>query len=368
MKGITNVINKKPSHVEKVNIELKTNQSDHTDLIGTTFNVSYGEYTNSYTWNGKTLTIAIPAYVEYTITYEGVDNYKTPESVTYVAQDGNARSVVATYLTESVTVVLTADNGGNVIGQQITINGVVHTYNGIAAIQKVPFDTSYEISVSNKDGYNTPTSQIYTAEISQRNVNLEYTEIQYGVRIVTTDGKYIKAEDWDNSKKANGISLITENVRLIVALTATTDETIKYGSPYEHLDKMVIIPTEVEAIIDYNGVENTEIGMNYCKWQTVFTICTSFIFPDGVTTGYLGAAGEWVEVANNITEINEALTACGGDVIELGNWEIDYGYATSSYAGENNINYDWWVMVPKTKTLNKIPSNHTYKCRIFGNI
>lgn len=321
MKGITNVINKKPSHVEKVNIELKTNQSDHTDLIGTTFNVSYGEYTNSYTWNGKTLTIAIPAYVEYTITYEGVNDYKTPESVTYIAQDGNARSVVATYLTESVTVVLTADNGDNMIGQQITINGVVHTYNGIAVIQKVPFDTSYEISVNDKDGYNTPASQTYTADSISRTVEFVYiydpgvTNPTNGVWIQSVDNKFYTTDDWDGSKQLNGIALVTNKCSFIIQCDWDYTKYNAFGGTLFQgdIEGVVLTKDESVAIKDYNGYSNTQRIIEYYEQYSMPSLwehVKNYTFPNG-KKGYLGSAGEWKAFADNRSSINDACIKCG---------------------------------------------------------
>jgi hypothetical protein len=97
MIGVTNVINKKESDVERININLLTNQASNTDVYGITFTVSYGDYTKDYVWENSTITISIPAYVNYTISFRDLTNYKKPDDVTYTAQAGNSRTLNATY-------------------------------------------------------------------------------------------------------------------------------------------------------------------------------------------------------------------------------------------------------------------------------
>ena len=110
MKGFTNAINNSKDNIETLNVTLKTNQQENTDLVGVGFTLSYGNYTKSFTWEGRTMTIEVPAYVTYTITYEGVEDYKKPEDVTFTAHGGNSRSVTALYKTELVDIALNSSD------------------------------------------------------------------------------------------------------------------------------------------------------------------------------------------------------------------------------------------------------------------
>ena len=112
MIGITNVVNKRKSEAERMNLTLKTNQSKHTDLLGVNFTLTYGTYTKIYTWNGSTITIEVPNGVEYTLTFPDVEGYAcNTKSVTYTAQSGNSRMLEVLYQCELLTVNVSADNG-----------------------------------------------------------------------------------------------------------------------------------------------------------------------------------------------------------------------------------------------------------------
>lgn len=70
---------------EMVNLTLQTNQNDHDDLLGTEITVTYADVINTYIWEGRELLIKIPKYAKYTITFESVEGYKTPDSFSSVA-------------------------------------------------------------------------------------------------------------------------------------------------------------------------------------------------------------------------------------------------------------------------------------------
>lgn len=124
MIGITNVVNKRKSEAERMNLTLKTNQSEHTDLLGVNFTLTYGTYTKSYTWNGSTITIEVPNGVEYTLTFPDVEGYAcNTKSVTYTAQSGNSRMLEVLYQCELLTVNVSADSG-SVSGFEVKIQKV----------------------------------------------------------------------------------------------------------------------------------------------------------------------------------------------------------------------------------------------------
>ena len=110
MIGKTNCKAPQERPCEKVNINI---QSDSTSFPGATFTVSYGSYSKTYTWDGSIMTIDIPAYVEYTISFDAVADFTTPASITNTEQAGTVLTVDVTYMlaVEKVTVNVSADEG-----------------------------------------------------------------------------------------------------------------------------------------------------------------------------------------------------------------------------------------------------------------
>ena len=87
---------------EKLNVSLRTNQADHSDLIGATLHLQYANVVKEMVWNGKEITLTVPPYIEYSVTFGDVADYRTPQAVTYTAQEDNSRSVVVEYQTTIV--------------------------------------------------------------------------------------------------------------------------------------------------------------------------------------------------------------------------------------------------------------------------
>lgn len=176
MIGTTNVISKK-GEIEKLILTLKTNQASNNDLSGVAFTLEYGSFSKDYVWSGESIDIDIPGYMEYTVTFKDVEGYATPEPITEMAVAGSVRAINAIYKTEIVSVTVNAINGESVVGQTATINGTEHTWNGTAITQKVPFGTTYEVSVNDKKDYVTPESQSFTANQAKRSVFMQYVDI-----------------------------------------------------------------------------------------------------------------------------------------------------------------------------------------------
>lgn len=233
MIGITNVVNKNQAESESVNISLITNQISHGDVLGATFTLTYGDFSKTYTWDGSVLTVSVPAHVNYTIAFGDVEGYRKPSDVTYTAQAGNSRTLNVKYETEVVSVTLNADNGASVSGAKVNINGKQQTWNGSVLTQKVPFGTSYTVSVGELSGFSTPTSKSYKAEQAVREVSFTYVASALKVNILSNqDGS-----SWDPT--------IT-NVKA----------TVKYGSTTLQVSsgQQINIPTDQEVTITFPSV------------------------------------------------------------------------------------------------------------------
>lgn len=96
MKGQTNakaII----SNAEKLYISLTTDQTDHSAIIGAVVTITYESTNNSYTYDGSTISVEIPADVTYTITFGAVVGYNAPASQSYTSQAFYSHNVSAIY-------------------------------------------------------------------------------------------------------------------------------------------------------------------------------------------------------------------------------------------------------------------------------
>lgn len=200
---------------EMVNLTLQTNQNDHDDLLGTEITVTYADVINTYIWEGRELLIKIPRYAKYTITFESVEGYKTPDSFSSVAQEKNSISLIAEYKTELVTIEA-KDNNGNIINNAtFTING--NTYNGPT---KIAHGSSYTIQALPLEGYSAPENITYIASEQNKLITVIYNSAE----TVTV-----------NVSGAEGftITIETEDGQIIAQQTTETAEySIPYGTTY----------------------------------------------------------------------------------------------------------------------------------------
>lgn len=174
---------------EKLNISLVSNQASHSDLIGAIITVTHPGGSTDYTWGGSEITVNVPSFVDYTVSYSAVNGYKTPEPFSSTAVPENSRSITAEYKTELVSVSLKADNGSSVNGARVTINGQSHTWNGTVITQKVPFGTVYSVVPQALSGFGTPESQSgITAGLASRSFTFTYISALLKLGILSNQG------------------------------------------------------------------------------------------------------------------------------------------------------------------------------------
>lgn len=218
MKGCTNTLAKN-GEKEILNITLNTNQLSHTDIIGTTFTISYGEYSKTYKWTGDTVIIDIPAFIEYTISFGEIEGYLKPSDITYMSQIDNSRNVTFTYKTELVQVSLSSDNGDSVNGAIVKINGASYTWGGAEITHKVPFGVVYTIELGDLAGFSTPyPSKSYTAGQAVRELSFTYISSALKISILSNQDNdsviaAVKAQvyqDWSADSDGSDLNLIGE--------------------------------------------------------------------------------------------------------------------------------------------------------------
>lgn len=348
MKGKTNIYTSQLG-VEKLHLTLVTNQSEHSDIINA--NVTVND--KVYTYKGTELVIDIFPGQNYSIVFENVEGYKTPETITYTAEQYNNRFVTATYQTEIVTIELQEDS--NLLGAVFTVNNKEYTWNGTPIKCKVPLGQSYTIVFSDIPGYETPTSITRTASGLSYVPNIAYTK-QLGVFIVDAEGGLNTVSSWSGGSNATGVALITDEVSIVIApenwYTYNSDNdgawngnTRSAWGGYEKTVTGIKTTTyESDAITDFAGSDNTDaiisqlIGTtdSYSQYYTgapAAEYCRAYSNGcKGVGQWYLPAAGEMNQIVLNRAAVEEALTAISGELFSSPGYEC-----TSTQYSSSNV-------------------------------
>lgn len=258
---------------------------------------------------------------------------------------------------------------------------VLHTIINGKASFSVPYDETYTVSLSDMDGYIAPESQTYTASQPTREISMQYKKavehvivnvssddntnmdgykvyvrpnVANGVYIQDVNGNLYTESEWDTTKVANGIAVVTDECSFVIALEDVGSLPWSFSSATLSLTHTDI---EEEAVLDYNGsgnttnILNTSIGTNISA-----RYCSNYIFPNG-QTGYLGAAGEWFTVARFISEINELLSVVGVASIASTEYWTSTAYHTSVGA---------WTINPVSGALSYRKLSASYDTRAFA--
>ena len=277
--------------VEMVNISLLTNQLAHDDLLGARVTVSYGERTEILDWIGSPITIGIPVDASYLISVSDVTGYKTPQQFSATAIGGNARTVTLVYKTEKVTVDVSANDGASVEGQVVTVA----------------------------------------------------KPIPNGVYIQDIKGNLYKESDWDDSKAANGIAVVTDECQFVMALSDALSSNAYWGVYETKVTGIATTTDQGAALADYAGDTNTNQIINQLQGKYINGVigapaaeaARAFIFPNG-KVGYLPALGEWNIAYANKAAISSALSKCGGTALIE-----DYYWSSTQYDDKYSWRMGW---------------------------
>ena len=337
---------------EVVNLTLTTNQATHEELIGKVVHVKYATENEQYTWEGETLTIKIPKYVAYTVELPEVEDYRKPGNFGYTAVGGNTRNITVSYDTELLTVTMSCEVASvDLTGQQVTIDGVVYqTPSDRTIVVKIPFGKTYDIVASARAGFDTPKKLSFTASQVARNVSVVYKKISLGVFILGTDGNLYSESEWNKpNNSAVGVAVLTNECKFVIVPNWEYENPWIRRKLFFIIDGVTTTVSQSTAVKDYKGVENTaalvsEFGENAdyaAGW------CNSF-FKNG-KKGYLGAAGEWNKVLNNLSEINQCMSKIGGENIS----DLTDYWTSTQYDKE----YAWIVRRASLSRYYKYPSS-----------
>ena len=319
-----------------MSITLTSNQgTDATLNAGTNVVVKCGTINKTLIWKGSTLTQKIPTGQAYTITPAALSGYKTPTAKTGTAT-GTSMSESMQYQTELVTVTVNTDNSVSCSGQKVTINGTEYTYSNPIAV-KIPFGTSYSVSVNGKAGFTSPDAQSFTANQASRSVTMTYLEIKRGIFILDTDGNLVKRADWNtgNNSKAVGVAVLSDNCKFVISTTENSSN-IQWGGYGTTISNIVTTTDAATAKKDYLGSGNTDkiIAQLGSGNAPAADYCRGVTFKHG-KKGYLGSLGEWQEAYNNKAEIDACMSLIGGTAINTSY----YHWTSTQYSSGNS-----WVL------------------------
>lgn len=346
-KGVTDVGGKFADYPEKImqipspeyevlNLVLTTNQATHDALTGKVIHVKYATEDEPYAWHGETITVKIPKYVSYSIEFPTVEGYRPPGNVSYTAVGGNTRNLTVSYDTEMLTVSVSCEVASvDLTGQQVTIDGVAYqTPSDRTIVVKIPFGKAYDIVASARAGFNIPEKQSFTASQAVRNVSVVYKKISLGVFILGDDSNLYSANEWSKPNgSAIGVVVLTNECKFMVSKGPSySSNWSAWGEgALNKVDGVTTTTSSSDAKRDYKGVQNTaSIVSKYGRETYAAYRCSSFTFNNG-KKGYLGAAGEWMKVFNNLSAVNTCMSKIGGEEIS----NSDYYWTSTQYNASN---------------------------------
>lgn len=273
------------------------------------------------------------------LTTDNVDALSDIVEFVYDGTNWNIQGGTGTIGVETVTITVNTNQSGvTAQGQVITINQNTYTVDSTGIIVfKATYGTKYTISADSKDNYKTPSSITYTASQSSRSVTMTYTFLPLGVWAYYSDGTLKSYNDADTS--AIGVAVLTSNCKLVVE-KEDTGNAIYGGYGKDLSSTAVTTSSDTIAKGDYRGEQNTINIINACAG-----------YNDGYVTGapaaeacrarfngngHMGSAGEWYEVFNNQTEVNNMMDKIGGSEL------IHYNNYWTSTHNDNSYN-SWWI-------------------------
>lgn len=241
---------------------------------------------------------------------------------------------------ETLTLTVTAEDGSSVAGQKATINGDVYPLDSTGiVIANIPFGVEYTIELDAKSNYIVPAPMTFMSSQNSREVTITYKEKQLGVFIQDKSHRLWNVSEWNtsNNSNVNGVVLVTENVELLISLTETSKlQVVESYANLQYLSDINPITDDTVARYDFNGKSKTEkiikinSSIDYSPGY-----CWNFVFPDGITHGYLPSMGEYNEIYQNIGTISTALSKVGGRAFHL---ELMSFYQSSTLYGVNSNN------------------------------
>lgn len=223
------------------------------------------------------------------------------------------------------------------------------SYNDLSDKPTIPTVPTKVSEFENDAEYITETAiEGLNARFVDTGITLKDPIIPLGVYIQDVDGELWTSDAWDGSATPNGIAVVTENCRFVMALSYATNLPINS----EYLSEGMTLPiysSKDEAVKDYSGLNNTEVMLSAYGNDTseAAGYCANYTFPNG-QKGYLGSVGEWQALLGKESSVE----ACASKV----GVEID-------------ITYDYWSSTRSDDKISETTgarANAFWRCSAFG--
>ena len=161
-----------------------------------------------------------------------------------------------------------------------------------------------------------------------------------GVYIEGLDGRAYTVDNWKGGNAANSIVVASGDVKFRVALTEPLKSMRMSGSFTDTLENYMTALSDLsKALADYDGAGNTaKIMQVQPSTDYAAGYCNAFIFPDGKTKGFLPSLGQLNLVNQNVSDVNAALSKCGGTAMN------EYAHWASTFWGLKGVYRKFYVM------------------------
>ena len=222
-------------------------------------------------------------------------------------------------------------------------------------ILPIKYNTNIRISASDIENFKTPKPVSINVTGVDYTCTMNYIE-NSGIYIEHVNGTLYTADEWTSGNfsndDANGVAVVRPISGNFVIAKNDSSSRLTWGGFEKIITGIVTTNSSSEALLDNDGVGNTPKIIEQCTGYTNHNItgapaaeyCANYTFPNN-KKGYLGAFGEWKDVYNNKTEINNMLSLIGGTTLKnstywtstqrdrYNSWKYDiyYGYPGTSY-------------------------------------
>lgn len=158
--------------------------------------------------------------------------------------------------------------------------------------------------------------------------------VSNGIYILHTNGKLYTSDKWNYSWRndAVGVALISDNSSFVISGIELKNRS--WSNTTGLIQGVTTITSSNEAKKDFNGFQNTQSIAEYTHASAAYE-CTVTQFKNG-QMGYLASVGEWMEIINNLDEINRCMSLIDG---------LDIDKGATSYWTSTQYNYEkaWLV-------------------------
>lgn len=148
-----------------------------------------------------------------------------------------------------------------------------------------------------------------------KDAGLDPSTAPNGVYIEHVNGKLFTADMWDTAwnDEANGVAVITNKVRIVIAPTEVALAWASNGN--DNVWGVTDAVSREAAIKDFNGIANTQaIVKLYGNNGLAGAYCHNYVFKNK-QTGYLGAAGEWDNIKSRMEAINKCMKLINSAIV-----------------------------------------------------